>query len=100
MMENEENKIGEDPPAQETNTGPEPPKKHEAKHERTTQKLISEMIGKYIGIEEKRALFLRDGAEAWREYRERGLRVTSRELVSWLELWNDEDESEGPECHR
>ena len=82
---------------------PEPrPKKqrHEARHERTAQKLISQMIDKYVGIEERRAQFLRDAAKAWDEYRRHGLRATSREVIAWLEAWSDEDESEGPACHR
>lgn len=76
-----------------------PEAKPEAKHERTAKKLISQMIGKYVSLEEKRAQFLRDGAEALCEYRARGLRVTSHEVLSWLELWGEDDGSEGPECH-
>lgn len=74
--------------------------KREVKHERTTQKLVSQMIDKYVGIEEQRARFLQDGARAWKEYCGRGIRASSREVLAWLAGWSDEDESEGPECHR
>lgn len=99
-MESMESKPGGEPIPAATKEKPQPrQRKHEAKHERTTEKLISQMIGKYISIEEKRALFLRDGAEACRDYRKRGFRATSYEVLSWIEQWDDKDESEGPRCH-
>lgn len=75
-------------------------KKAAGKHERTPQKLISQMIDKYVDGEERRAQFLRDAAQALDEYRQRGLRATSREVLAWLETWSDEDDAEGPSCHR
>ncbi len=75
-------------------------KKPAGKHERTPQKLISQMIDKYVDGEERRAQFLRDAVQVLDEYRVRGLRATSREVIAWLEAWDDEDDSEGPSCHR
>ena len=103
MPESDENKPERETFVYVASMKPEPrPEKqeHKARHERTAQKLISQMIDKYVGIEEQRAQFLRDAAEAWDEYRRRGLRATSREVIAWLEEWSDEDKSEGPACHR
>jgi predicted transcriptional regulator len=71
----------------------------EARH-RTSHWMMREAIRQYVEREEKREAFRKDALDAWQEYRETGLHVTSDEVMAWLETWGEENETAAPICHK
>jgi predicted transcriptional regulator len=71
----------------------------EARH-RTSHWMMREAIRQYVEREEKREAFRKDALDAWQEYRETGLHVTSDEVMAWLETWGEENETAVPVCHK
>jgi len=38
--------------------------------------------------------------QAWQDYQETGLHVTSDEAIAWLQTWGSDHEQSAPACHR
>jgi predicted transcriptional regulator len=61
--------------------------------------LMREAIEQYVTREEQRESFRRETLDAWREYQDTGLHVTSDEAVVWLNAWGEENELPPPVLH-
>ena len=70
-----------------------------ARRQRTPHWLARDAIRQYVEREEARDAFLRGSLQAWQEYRETGLHVSSEEVLAWLATWGTESETASPACH-
>jgi predicted transcriptional regulator len=61
--------------------------------------LMREAIEQYVTREEQRELFRRETLDAWRDYQDTGLHVTSDEAVVWLNAGGEENELPPPVLH-
>ena len=56
-------------------------------------------MNRYVEREAAREAFLQQAREAWQEYRDTGLHVSSEEVLGWLATWGEDVEKEAPVCH-
>jgi predicted transcriptional regulator len=68
--------------------------------QRSAHWLMREAIEQYVDREERREAFKQDALNAWEDYRETGLHVTSDEVERWLASWGTDDETPPPRCHK
>jgi len=61
--------------------------------------LMREAIEQYVTREEQRESFRQETLDAWRDYQDTGLHVTSDEVVVWLNSWGEENELPPPVPH-
>ncbi len=52
-----------------------------------------------VSVKLKRETFRQETLQAWEEYQETGLHVTSNEAIAWLKTWGEENEKTAPVCH-
>lgn len=67
--------------------------------QRSAHWIMREAIAQYVEREEARESFKQEALASWRAYQETGLHLTGQEVLSWLDTWGTESESELPECH-
>jgi predicted transcriptional regulator len=63
------------------------------------QMLMVSAISDYVERAEARAKLVREGDEAWAEYRRTGLHLTGDEIQDWLKSWAADKNAVAPKCH-
>ena len=69
------------------------------REQRTANKLMNEAIAEYVDRKERRAAYLAEIEERYREMRETGLRITQEEADEWLDALLRGEDPPLPEAH-
>lgn len=70
-----------------------------AQRRRSAHWIMREAIQQYVEREEARESFKQEALASWAALQENGQHLTGEEVLSWLDSWGSEAETELPECH-